>query len=50
MSLLNPHKVLQERELCLLPFLARWGTTGLGELQKLCTGKRLGHHFLVQLP
>jgi len=49
-SLLNPHKVLQERELCLLPFLARWGASGLAELQKLCTGKELGHHFLVPLP
>jgi bacillithiol synthase len=49
-SLLNPHKVLQERELCLLPFLARWGASGLGELQKLCTSKKLGHHFIIQLP
>lgn len=49
-SLLNPHKGLQERELCLLPFLARWGTSALGELQELCTGKRLGHHFIVSLP
>jgi bacillithiol synthase len=49
-SLLNPHKVLQERELCLLPFLARWGAGGLGELQRLCSGKKLGHHFILQLP
>jgi bacillithiol biosynthesis cysteine-adding enzyme BshC len=49
-SLLNPHKVLQERELCLLPFLARWGSGGLGELQKLSSGKRIGHHFILQLP
>ena len=49
-SLLNPHKVLQERELCLLPFLARWGAGGLGELQKLSSGKKIGHHFIVQLP
>jgi bacillithiol biosynthesis cysteine-adding enzyme BshC len=49
-SLLNPHKVLQERELCLLPFLARWGASGLSELQKLSTGKKIGHHFIVQLP
>jgi len=47
---LNPHKGLQERELCLLPFLARWGAGGLGELQKLCSSKRLGHHFIVSLP
>jgi len=49
-SLLNPHKALQERELCLLPFLARLGASGLGELQELCSGKSLGHHFIVQLP
>lgn len=49
-SLLNPHKGLQERELCLLPFLARWGASGLGELQKLCSSKKLGHHFIVSLP
>jgi bacillithiol synthase len=49
-SLLNPHKVLQERELCLLPFLARWGAGGLGELQKLSSGKKIGHHFIMQLP
>jgi uncharacterized protein YllA (UPF0747 family) len=49
-SLLNPHKVLQERELCLLPFLARWGAGGLSELQKLSTGKKIGHHFILQVP
>src|SRR2546425_2691581 len=42
-SLLYPHKVLQERELCLLPFLARWGAGGLSELQKLSRGKKNGH-------
>lgn len=49
-SLLHPHKTLQSRELCLLPFLARWGASGLSELQKLATGKKIGHHFIVQLP
>ncbi|HYL83170.1 MAG TPA: bacillithiol biosynthesis cysteine-adding enzyme BshC [Candidatus Angelobacter sp.] len=49
-SLLNPHKVLQERELCLLPFLARWGASGLSELQKLSGGKKIGHHFILSLP
>jgi bacillithiol biosynthesis cysteine-adding enzyme BshC len=49
-SLLSPHKGLQERELCLLPFLARWGASGLGELQKLSSSKKLGHHFIVHLP
>src|SRR4029077_14653766 len=49
-SLLNPHKMLQERELCVLPFLARWGSNGLSELQKLSSGEKLGHHFLVEFP
>jgi bacillithiol biosynthesis cysteine-adding enzyme BshC len=49
-SLLHPHKALQSRELCLLPFLARWGAGGLSELQKLATGKKIGHHFIIQLP
>jgi len=49
-SLLNPHKGLQERELCLLPFLARWGASGLSELQKLSSFRKLGHHFILDLP
>ena len=49
-SLLNPHKGLQERELCLLPFLARWGEGALDELQNLCGSEQLGHHFLVEFP
>src|SRR5713226_2152030 len=49
-SLLNPHKGLQERELCLLPILARWGAGALSELQKHATGKALGRHFIVPLP
>ena len=49
-SLLNPHKGLQERELCLLPVLGRWGAGGLSELQRLSTGKKIGHHFIIRLP
>jgi bacillithiol synthase len=49
-SLLNPHKGLQERELCLLPFLARWGVSAFDELQKLCASNKLGHHFIVEFP
>jgi uncharacterized protein YllA (UPF0747 family) len=48
-QLIYPHKVLQSRELCLLPFLARWGPGGLTELQKLCGSKNLGRHCIVQL-
>ena len=49
-SLLYPHKGPQERELCLLPFLARWGAGGLSELQKHSTEKKIGHHFIIQVP
>jgi hypothetical protein len=42
--------VLQERELCLLPFLARWGASAMSELQGLCSGKRIGQHFVVEFP
>jgi bacillithiol synthase len=49
-SLLDPHKGLQERDLCVLPFLAQWGAGGLSELQKLSTAKKIGHHFVLQLP
>jgi bacillithiol biosynthesis cysteine-adding enzyme BshC len=48
-ELLYPHKTLQSRELCLLPFLARWGPSGLAELQKLCGGKGVGRHFIIQM-
>ena len=48
-QLLYPHKVLQSRELCLLPFLARWGPGGLTQLQKLSGSKNLGRHCIVQL-
>lgn len=48
-SLLYPHKELQSRELCVLPFLARLGAAGLSELQKRSGSKKLGHHFICQL-
>jgi bacillithiol biosynthesis cysteine-adding enzyme BshC len=49
-SLLYPHKALQSRELCLLPFLARWGTGGLKELQKLCGSRTLKEHKILRIP
>ncbi len=49
-SLLYPHKGLQSRELCLLPFLAEWGSGGMRELQKLCGAKHLGWHKILRLP
>jgi bacillithiol synthase len=49
-SLLYPHKGLQSRELCLLPFLAKLGPTGMNKLQKLCGGKNLGGHKILRIP
>jgi len=49
-DLLYPNKNLQSRELCLLPFLARWGMEGLAELQKLSGSATLGEHRIVRIP
>jgi bacillithiol biosynthesis cysteine-adding enzyme BshC len=49
-NLLYPNKILQSRELCFLPFLARWGMDGLSELQKLSGSDTLGEHRIVRIP
>lgn len=49
-NLLYPQKGLQSRDLCFLPFLARWGTPGLAELEKHAGARKLGLHFLVPIP
>src|SRR5229473_943335 len=49
-NLLYPNKSLQSRELCFLPFLARWGMDGLSELQKLSGSDTLGEHRIVRIP
>ena len=49
-NLLYPQKGLQSRDLCFLPFLARWGSGGLYELQKLAAPKKLGRHIIVPIP
>lgn len=49
-NLLYPNKALQSRELCFLPFLARWGMDGLNELQKLSGSDTLGEHRIVRIP
>ena len=49
-SLLYPHKVLQSRELCFLPFLASWGMGGLKELQKLSGSAKLKEHKILRIP
>jgi len=49
-NLLYPQKGLQSRDLCFLPFLARWGSGGLEQLQKLATPKKPGRHLIVPIP
>lgn len=49
-NLLYPRKTLQSRELNFLPFLARWGTQGLRDLEKHASSKHLGQHFVVPIP
>jgi uncharacterized protein YllA (UPF0747 family) len=49
-NLLYPQKGLQSRDLCFLPFLARWGSEGLKELQKLASAKKPGQHCVVPIP
>ena len=49
-NLLYPHKGLQSRDLCFLPFLLRLGSGGLGELQKLACTKKPGQHYIVGIP
>jgi bacillithiol biosynthesis cysteine-adding enzyme BshC len=49
-SLLYPHKMLQSRELCFLPFLARWGMGGLKELPSLAGSANLKEHKILRVP
>ena len=49
-SLLYPHKVLQSRELCFLPFLTSWGMGGLKELQKLSASGKMKEHKILRIP
>jgi bacillithiol biosynthesis cysteine-adding enzyme BshC len=49
-NLLYPQKGLQSRDLSFLPFLARWGSAGLEELEKHASTRKPGVHFLVPIP
>jgi bacillithiol biosynthesis cysteine-adding enzyme BshC len=49
-NLLYPRKALQSRELSFLPFLARWGQSGLHALEGHISIKSLGQHFIVPIP
>jgi bacillithiol biosynthesis cysteine-adding enzyme BshC len=49
-SLLYPHKMLQSRELCFLPFLASWGVGGFEELPPLAGSATLKEHKILRIP
>ena len=49
-NLLFPHKGLQSRDLSFLPFLARWGGSGIPELQRLASPKSPWRHRVVPIP
>ena len=49
-SLLYPHKGLQSRELCFLPFLAQWGPGGLKELLKAAACTKSSGHKILKFP
>src|SRR5229473_2243091 len=49
-NLLYPNKTLQSRQLCFLPFLARWGMEGLKELQELSGSANLKEHRILRIP
>jgi len=48
-NLLYPRKVLQSRELCFLPFVARWGPAAIEEIERHSGLKNAGTHFIIPL-
>jgi bacillithiol synthase len=48
--LMYPNKALQSRDLNLLPFLARFGSSGLKDLGDCISFKSMGKHFIVPVP
>jgi hypothetical protein len=49
-NLLYPGKSLQSRELCFLPFAARWGQQGFEEIERHSGIKNVGSHFIIPIP
>jgi bacillithiol biosynthesis cysteine-adding enzyme BshC len=49
-NLLFPDKALQSRELCFLPFAARWGQQGFLEIERHSGIKNIGSHFIIPVP
>jgi bacillithiol synthase len=48
-NLLYPRKALQSRELCFLPFAARWGQAGIEEIERHSGLKNVGTHFVIPI-
>jgi bacillithiol synthase len=49
-NLIYPEKSLQSRELCFLPFAARWGRQGFEEIERHSGIKNSGSHFIIPVP
>jgi bacillithiol biosynthesis cysteine-adding enzyme BshC len=49
-NLIYPEKSLQSRELCFLPFAARWGRQGFEEIERHSGIKNIGSHFMIPVP
>jgi bacillithiol synthase len=49
-NLIYPNKNLQSRELCFLPFAARWGQQGFEEIERHSSIKNIGSHFIIPIP
>lgn len=49
-NLIYPRKALQSRELCFLPFAARWGQAAFEEIERHSGIKNSGMHFIIPAP
>lgn len=49
-NLIYPRKTLQSRELCFLPFAARWGQAAFEEIERHSGLKSAGTHFVIPIP
>jgi bacillithiol biosynthesis cysteine-adding enzyme BshC len=49
-NLIYPRKNLQSRELCFLPFAARWGQAAFEEIERHSGLKNAGTHFIIPIP
>jgi bacillithiol biosynthesis cysteine-adding enzyme BshC len=49
-NLIYPRKSLQSREVCFLPFAARWGQAAFEEIERHSGLKNAGTHFIIPIP